>query len=89
MTVSIGMPIADEEQPGRAWICPFRIRGIRDEPVRTIFGVDAMQALILALHTLPTELRSVAREESGSFPDSDEELGLTHACAVHLGAGDR
>src|SRR6266446_4396159 len=84
VTVSLGMPLPDTEQPSRAWICPFQINGIRDTPVRGIFGVDAMQALILALHALPTELRSMAREESGSFPDGDEDLGLTHACGVHL-----
>lgn len=80
----LGMPVADPEQPSRAWICPFQIIGIRDEPVRAIFGVDALQALVLAIHAVPTELRSIAREESGFFPDADEDLGLTHACHIHL-----
>jgi hypothetical protein len=84
VTVVLGKPVADLEPPERAWICPFQIVGIRDEPVRAMFGVDAFQALVLALHVIPTELRSIARDESGSFPDADEDLGLTHACRVHL-----
>jgi uncharacterized protein DUF6968 len=84
VTVTLGTPVPGVEERSSTWICPFQIRGIRDEPVRAIVGDDAMQALILALHILPTELRSIAREESGSFPNSDEDLGLTHACGVHL-----
>jgi hypothetical protein len=83
-TVSLGMPVPDTDQPARSWMCPFQIDGIRDEPVRVIFGVDALRALILAVHMLSTELRSIAGEESGSFPNGDEDLGLTHACGVHL-----
>ena len=83
--VSLGLPVPDPEHPNKAWICPFQISGIREEPVRAIFGVDALQALVLALHTLPTELQSLAREEAGSFPDADEDLGLTGACRAHLG----
>lgn len=80
VVVAIGIPTRDSD--GRAWICPFQITGIRDEPVRAIFGEDAMQALILAFHTLPTALQAIARGESGSFPDKDEDLGLTHACGM-------
>ena len=81
--VRLGMPVADDD--GRDWLCPYQISGIRDEPVRAAFGVDAMQALVLALHILPTELRALARDESGSFPNSDEDLGLTRACTMNLG----
>jgi hypothetical protein len=84
ITVKVGRPVPDPEDHDRSWICPFQISGIRDEPVRAIFGIDAIQALVLALHALPTELRAMAREESGSFPNADEDLGLTHACTVHL-----
>jgi hypothetical protein len=81
--VRLGMPVPDGD--GRDWLCPFQIGGIRDEPVRAAVGVDAMQALVLALHVLPTELQAIAREESGSFPNSDEDLGLTRACGMLLG----
>jgi hypothetical protein len=82
VVVSLGMPIRDDS--GREWLCPFEISGIRDEAVRAAFGVDAMQALVLALHVLPTELRAIAREESGTFPNGDEDFGLTQACHMHL-----
>ena len=84
VVVSLGMPIRDED--GRAWLCPFGISGIRDEPVRAAFGIDAMQALVLALHVLPTELRAIAREESGTFPSGDEDLGLTESAKQILNA---
>jgi Domain of unknown function (DUF6968) len=47
--VTIGKPTPDPENADRAWICPFQISGIRDEPVRGIFGIDALQALVLVL----------------------------------------
>jgi hypothetical protein len=83
LAVTVGRPVPDPEAPYQDWFCPFQITGVGDEVVRAVFGVDAMQALILALHTLPTELRALARDESGSFPDLDEDLGLTHACKMH------
>jgi hypothetical protein len=65
-------------------MCPYQVSCVGDKRVRAAFGVDAMQALVLALHLLPTELRALAREESDSFPDLDEDLGLTRACNMHL-----
>ena len=41
---------------------------------RAIFGVDTMQALILALHTLPSEVRALAREEGGHFEDDGSRV---------------
>jgi len=61
LTVQIGQPVPDGEG---AWVCPFQIGGVPDEPVRGIFGVDAFQALILALHIIPTELQAAAREQA-------------------------
>jgi hypothetical protein len=84
VTVLVGEAVADSTAPNGTWFCPFQIVGIGHELVRAIFGIDGFQALVLALHMIPTELRSIAREESGSFPDGDEDLGLTHACRVHL-----
>jgi len=85
LTVTVGIPTRAPD--GRAWICPFQITGIGDEPVKAIFGADAMQALILALHILPTELQVIARSESGGFPNNDEYLGLSNACGALLTQG--
>jgi len=51
--------------------------------VHTIGGIDAMQALTLALHMLPTELEALAREDCGQFLERFD-LDLDHACRVHL-----
>jgi hypothetical protein len=68
-------------------MCPYQIEGAGDVRVRAIFGADTMQALILALHTLPTELMAWARKFKGSFSGSSEsDLGLHRACKVHLSA---
>jgi hypothetical protein len=48
-----------------------------------MFGIDAMQALILTLHTLPAELHALARDSGGQFVD-EPDLGLDHACRTHL-----
>jgi hypothetical protein len=42
-----------------------------------------MNAWILALHTVPSEPRALAREEGGHF-EYEEDLGLDFACKVNL-----
>lgn len=61
LAVTLGKPVPDREEPRRDCICPSQIGGISHEPVRAAFGVDAMQALVLAFHVLPTELRAIAQ----------------------------
>jgi hypothetical protein len=39
--VEIGVPFPS----GRDWVCPWRIRGLGDDQVRGMFGVDSLQAL--------------------------------------------
>ena len=68
----------------RTSACAFIIRGFEDDIVRHIFGVDSMQALVLSLHVLPTELQALARRAAGRFV-TDADLGLDHACGVYLG----
>jgi Domain of unknown function (DUF6968) len=65
------------------WGCPFRITGFGEPIVRTMFGIDTMQALVLALHTLPTELRALARDDGGRYVN-EADLGLDQACRVHM-----
>ena len=84
--VTVGKPVPDPRDPKRTWMCPLQIMGVGDEKVRPIFGADAMQALILGLHILPTILESLARSGHGSFVgDCRSDLGLTHACETQLG----
>src|SRR5262245_14205495 len=84
VSVSLGKPVPDPREPQLTRMCPFQIRGIGDEKTRAIFGIDTMQALILALHILPTELAAIARETGGHFVDDEPDLGLTHACQLHM-----
>ncbi|HEV8142018.1 MAG TPA: hypothetical protein VGQ77_04125 [Methylomirabilota bacterium] len=43
-----------------------------------------MQALILAIHTLPAEVHALARQEGGRFLD-EEDLRIDDACRANLG----
>ena len=70
----------------QTWACAFIIRGFEDDIVRHIVGIDSMQALVLSLHVVPTELRVMAKRAGGRFA-TDADLGLDHACGVHLGRG--
>jgi hypothetical protein len=82
ITVELGTPGPSNEGM-RDWECPFQITGFGEPIKRTIFGIDSMQALVLALHVLPTQLNALAREDGGRFLDQSD-LGLDHACRVHL-----
>ena len=46
VTVEIGTPAA---VPGSDWGCRVRIRGLSNDVDRTVFGVDSVQALSIAL----------------------------------------
>jgi hypothetical protein len=63
--VRLGRPVRDDDPLGRAWVCPFQISGLDHDRVMGIFGADAMQALLLAIHTIPIELASRVREKGG------------------------
>jgi hypothetical protein len=66
-------------------MCPFQILGTGSGETKAIFGADRLQALILALHILPTELKALIKGENGSFTSAgDQDLGLSDACRVHL-----
>jgi hypothetical protein len=72
--VRIGMPRAFQE--ARAdYFCPYQILGIGSGKVRYAGGVDALQALELAVLILPTELEALRRDHPGlgweDAPDGD------------------
>jgi uncharacterized protein DUF6968 len=81
--VALGKPVPDPRHAQGAWMCPFQIRGVGDLKTRAIYGVDTMQALILALHILPPDLAARARESGGCFlPADEQDLGLTQVCRL-------
>ncbi len=76
--VRVGMPRLFET-PNADYYCPYQITGIGREKVRYAPGVDALQALELALLILPTELEALRREYPGlGWEDApDGEYGFT------------
>jgi hypothetical protein len=67
IVVRLGRPVPDPRAPDRAWCCPYQILGIGRDRVLAIFGVDSMQALVLALHTVPAELAAYVRAHPGKL----------------------
>jgi hypothetical protein len=79
VVVRIGRPVRDPES-ARAWVCPYQIEGLGYDDVKGIFGADAMQALLLGIHTIPGELAPYTRDPGGKFmrhgqPDSSFLVG--------------
>lgn len=65
--VHVGCPVADPNPPGRDWACPYEITVSGEPRLRAAYGVDALQALELALKILPVELASLARQHQGEI----------------------
>jgi hypothetical protein len=79
--VRLGTPRPFPDAPYGDYYCPYQIVGVGNEKVRYAGGVDAIQALELALHILPTELDALRQEYPGlgwaDAPDGD--YGFSHA----------
>ena len=76
--VSLGEPVRpDESGP---WLCPYQVCAPSFERTFAIAGEDSMQALILALHVISSELISLQRQHGGEFKQYGEaSLGFPHA----------
>ena len=79
--IRLGAPRPLPDAPHGDYYCPYQIVGVGSEKVRWAGGVDAIQALELALHILPTELDALRQEYPGlgwaNVPDG--EYGFSHA----------
>jgi hypothetical protein len=82
LVVRVGRPVRDLGAKHETWVCPFQIDGIDSGRVRGIFSVDAMQALLLSLHTIPVELAVLLREHGGRFTAQDQDIDLLEACRI-------
>lgn len=60
VVVRIGKPVRDPDPEGD-WLCPLQIAGLGDDTVRAAFGVDAVQALILAMQMIHIDLQAGQR----------------------------
>lgn len=58
--VRIGRPIPEPDSDGD-WICPIQIVGLGDEEVANVYGIDAVQALLLALQKVGSDLAAAGR----------------------------
>jgi hypothetical protein len=75
--VSLGKP---QKLPDHSdYYCPYQIKGVGDEKVRYVCGIDPFQALQLALSTLGVELEVLKKELCGRLRwecDSSGGLGF-------------
>lgn len=79
--ILLGRPVADATDAGRSWFCPYQILGMDRDRVTAIFGANAMQALVLAIHTIPAELAAFIRSRGGRFRHPDGlDVDLLRAC---------
>lgn len=62
--VDLGMPVQEEDGP---WFCPYQITAETFECRFRIYGEDSMQALLLALQIVVTELQRLAVQHDGYF----------------------
>jgi hypothetical protein len=53
LIVRLGMP---RKVPRSDWACPYQIVGLRDSRVEDAYGVDSVQALIMALESIRRRL---------------------------------
>ncbi|HKR60429.1 MAG TPA: hypothetical protein VJS64_11905 [Pyrinomonadaceae bacterium] len=83
VVIRLGRPVQDV--PDRAWVCPYQVSGLGRDRVTGIFGVDSMQALLLAIHTIPAELSAFIKDSGGRFlHNSQIEDGFTSSCRFVL-----
>ena len=69
-TVSIGEPVRpDSNGP---WHCPYQVRTPSFQRTFAMAGEDSMQALILTLHIIATELAALAKQHGGVFKQYGE-----------------
>ena len=61
--LEIGMPYQMDKGQPDCW-CPYRISGMGPSAVKRIGGVDAVQALYLALQMAATDLYAASAEQS-------------------------
>jgi hypothetical protein len=63
VTVEIGAPVKSTHADGE-YMCSFRIKSPHSEHSQTIYGIDELQALQLALGHIEAHLRSLSSSEN-------------------------
>jgi hypothetical protein len=79
VTARIGLPFTPDDYPKESW-CPWQIEGIASGRVRAAVGVDAVQALSLAMRALGSDLYASEEYRCGrlmAFPgEAHGDLGF-------------
>ena len=76
IAVSIGMPRPDPLKGGD-WECPFLIEGVGKSEVQKAFGVDSLQALIIAIQGIRAGLEQTERNLFWIDPEIGSDIPLT------------
>jgi len=77
----IGAPCPFPDAPHGDYYCPYQISGLGSAKVWYTGGVDAVQAVELAIHILPTELDALRQKHPGlGWEDAPEgDYGFSKA----------
>jgi hypothetical protein len=85
VVIKVGRPIREATDTRETWMCPFLIEGLGHPRAIRIFGADALQALLLSLHTIPVQLAAHARDVGGRFLQFGEPaVGFVGPCRTAL-----
>jgi hypothetical protein len=76
VTVQIGLPFTPDDYPDESW-CPYQIEGLGSDEVRRTIGIDALQALTLALQTVGSTLVSSDHYKAGRLKAFASDEGRT------------
>jgi uncharacterized protein DUF6968 len=76
IVVEIGKPVLFPDAPQGDWCCPFVIDGLSEHYEFSIGGVDALQALLLAISAVKAHLRLIAEYTKLVWLGS-EDLGIS------------
>jgi len=76
IVISIGLPRPDLLKGG-AWECPFLIEGIGKSEVQKAFGVDSLQAHIIAIQGIRVGLEQTGRNLFWLDPEIGADIPLT------------
>jgi hypothetical protein len=77
VVVSIGLPRPDRFSKHGDWECPFLIEGVGESKVETTYGVDSLQALILAIEGVRVRLEQTGRNFFWFDPNIGVDIPLS------------